>query len=690
VLWETTAERPFLEAGIGEAQFQEHGNPLGSFKVTDVVRVLKTFRRIESAQPIDASTVVLHGYLSDSQSNVIFRLQFQAVAENQLQFKINIEGDEGPSFNRLVLRHSSSAVERFYGFGHQLTYFDQKGNLLPILVQEHGIGRGLPVFTQLVNLIYDGAGGTPYLTEAPAPHFITSRLRSLFLENKEYCVFDLRPANYVEIQLFSGVMTGRILFGAHPLDLIEEYSTYCGRMRRLPSWVHGGVMVAAQNDATDPQETGTQFVEKLVNELLEAQVPICGVWLQDWSGTAPTGAGKQVLWNWKLNAENYPGWGDFVSRLAQANIRVLIYINPFLVPNPEDPHDLYAEAERKGYLVQQNGRTFVYKNSTIRAGMLDLSNPAAHQWTKELIQREMIENAQASGWMADFGEALPFDAELFGGADPHVWHNHYPEAWARLHREAIEETGQGEEFVFWNRSGFTQSPGVSTLFWLGDQLQTWDEFDGIKTAVVGLLSGGMSGFSLLHSDTGGFVAASQTIGGREIPIIARSKELLMRWMELNAFTTVFRTHEGLKPSISAQVTTDDETKAHLARFGQIYKALAPYRMALVDDAARLGHPVVRHLFLHYPHDVGVYDLRYQFMLGSEFLIAPVLDKGAVRVRCYLPEGDWVHLWTGRVFSSHGGAWIEVSAPLGQPGVFFKSGSAAGEQLVVALRMAGIL
>jgi len=34
-------------------------------------------------------------------------------------------------------------------------------------------------------------------------------------------------------------------------------------------------------------------------------------------------------------------------------------------------------------------------------------------------------------------------------------------------------------------------------------METWDEYDGIKTAVVGLLSGGVSGFSLLHSDTGG-------------------------------------------------------------------------------------------------------------------------------------------------------------------------------------------
>jgi alpha-glucosidase len=63
------------------------------------------------------------------------------------------------------------------------------------------------------------------------------------------------------------------------------------------------------------------------------------------------------------------------------------------------------------------------------------------------------------------------------------------------------------------RSGFTRSPGEATLFWLGDQLQSWDEYDGIKTAMVGLLSGGVYGFSLIHSDTGGSVVLKLSLSG---------------------------------------------------------------------------------------------------------------------------------------------------------------------------------
>ena len=56
-------------------------------------------------------------------------------------------------------------------------------------------GVGCPVITELVNLFDYRSGGNPYHTGMPAPHFITSRLRSMFLENLEYSEFDMRPAD---------------------------------------------------------------------------------------------------------------------------------------------------------------------------------------------------------------------------------------------------------------------------------------------------------------------------------------------------------------------------------------------------------------------------------------------------------------------------------------------------------------
>ena len=135
------------------------------------------------------------------------------------------------------------------------------------------------------------------------------------------------------------------------------------------------------------------------------------------------------------------------------------------------------------------------------------------------------------------------------GEDPISAHNRYPEMWAKLNRDFVEEwktkrageehEGSEEDLVFFMRAGFRNSPKWAMLFWEGDQMVSWQANDGIKSSVVGLLSSGISGYAYNHSDIGGYCAV-------KLPFClnyTRSEELLLRWMELNAFTSVFRTHE---------------------------------------------------------------------------------------------------------------------------------------------------
>ena len=125
----------------------------------------------------------------------------------------------------------------------------------------------------------------------------------------------------------------------------------------------------------------------------------------------------------------------------------------------------------------------------------------------------------------------------------------------------------------------------STLFWLGDQLVDWNKHDGIKSAVTGLLSSGFSGYALEHSDIGGYTAIDNFLLKYH-----RSKELLMRWIELGAFTAVFRTHEGNRPGVNHQIYSDEETLRHFDRFARVYAAWKPYRIELVREAAATGLP----------------------------------------------------------------------------------------------------
>ncbi|MBN1534102.1 MAG: hypothetical protein JXA20_15635 [Spirochaetes bacterium] len=102
--------------------------------------------------------------------------------------------------------------------------------------------------------------------------------------------------------------------------------------------------------------------------------------------------------------------------------------------------------------------------------------------------------------------------------------------------------------------------------------------------------------------------------------------------------------------------------------------------------------MVRHLFLHYPHDPAVYGIRHEeFMVGPDFLVAPVLDPGRSSVQAYLPAGRWVHVWSGRTFGDASkGTRVTVEAPMGKPAVFYKEGSEHGRDFVRELRRTGVM
>lgn len=662
--WESVPGQPFLFAAEGREDVSERH---GMFRVGERL-LARTFVQTVEALEASPDALILCGTLRGDGWEVPYEMSFRAAGHRTLRFAGRVEH---PRANRLFLRFATDPGERFFGFGEQFTYFDVRGRKLPVWVSEQGIGRGLQPLTWLLDLVA-GSGGSWHTTYAPVPHFVSSRLRSLALDNSEYAEFDLQAAERAEIEVFATEMRGHIYAGHTPLDLIREHSAVAGRMRALPDWIHAGAVVGMQG--------GTERVRSVWGQLERLGVPIAAFWLQDWVGRRVTAFGKQLWWNWELDREHYPMWEELLSELHAKGIRVLTYVNPFLVDvSGQKPHrrNLFQEARERGFLVRRaDGEPYLLQVTTFPAGLLDLTNPEARRWMIGVLQENVL-GAGASGWMADFGEGLPYDAVLASG-DPKAFHNLYPVEWARLNREAIEASGRGEDAVFFTRAGFTQSPRFSTLFWLGDQLVSWDHYDGMRSAIVGLLSSGLSGFAFQHGDIGGYTTIN-------VPLLRyrRSPELLFRWMELGAFQVVFRTHEGNLPEANHQFYSNEQSLTHFRGCARLHAAWYEYRKRLIREAAESGAPVCRHLFLHYPDDPRTWELTYEeFLVGPDLLVAPVSEAGATSVPVYLPAGRWVHLWSGAVHD--GPLDLDVAAPLGQPAVFYRAGSQVGEEMTAAL------
>jgi alpha-glucosidase (family GH31 glycosyl hydrolase) len=679
VLWETLPGQAFVGAARATETVEEHR---GMFFFEEDLHIACPDQRVEMiTDNLDEQSMTLSGRLfCNNGESVLYNLYFapgKTPGTIDMRLWLQDPANFAPSgkFNRIFLTYASSAGEHFFGFGEQFTYFDMKGRRVPIWVSEQGVGRGEEPITTGANLTNGGAGGNAFTTYLPIPFYMTNQMRALMLQNEGYSQFDLRSPDRAQIMAFGGTLLATIFDGDSPTEIIGQYTELSGRMKPLPDWVHSGAIVGMQG--------GTEKVRQAWAELEQRGAPISAFWLQDWVGQRTTSFGKQLWWNWEVDYDRYPGWDEMVAEMRADDIRVMVYLNPYVVDVSEKPNarrNLYREALENGFLVKnKQGEPYMVLNTSFEYGMVDLTNPQAVYWLLSVIQENVI-GAGASGWMADFGESLPYDAVVSSSNTPaSLLHNRWPVGWAAINR-AVVENYSADELVFFSRAGYTNSTRFTTLFWAGDQMVSWSAEDGIKSAVTGLNSGGLSGLAYNHSDIGGYTTITNPLKDYH-----RSKELLLRWMELNAFTTIFRTHEGNQPENNVQFYSDDETLDAFTRWSKIYAALFEYRKTLVAEAAETGLPVVRHPFIHYPADPQTWKINHQqFMLGPDFMIAPVTDPGADKVTLYLPAGEWVHVWSGQTYT--GGQTVTVTAPIGQPGVFYIKGSAWGEDFVGKLQV----
>lgn len=669
IYWQSLPGTSFILAATAGAS-AEPGT--GYSHMIEEVESLCAGHSVESAL-LGNNSIAIEGKLNcAANTEVGYLLQLAEIEEGQLRFDLKINDS---AIGRTGLLFSSHSAERVFGFGEQFSAFDFKGRRVPIMVDEQGLSRGAQPLTDWFDARSVSAAGEWYSTYAPIPHFITTDLRSLMLENAEYSTIDLREDEQIAMEVYSNHLQARLIVGDSPLQIIERYTTYSGRMRALPEWSTRGLILGIQG--------GTDRILQAAESLQAEDAILSAMWMQDWEGQREVAQGFRLWWNWELDEVRYNRWSDMVGSLRADGVRVMGYINPYVHELDNAGKDyyrrnLYREAREQDFLIKKTDGSYATTGgANFLAYVVDVTNPDARDWLKDVIKDELI-GVGLSGWMADFGEALPLDAVIYSGENPTEAHNRYPEHWATLNREAIEEAGMGDEAVFFMRSAYTRSPGASTLFWAGDQASNWDNYDGIKTAVTAMLTSGLSGFAFNHSDIGGWLSLDGDERGAPVSI-RRTQELMLRWIELGAFQSVMRTHEGLRPDWSHQFDTDQRTLEHIARFSRIYNAWHDYRRELVEEATEKGWPLVRHPFLHYPEEQSYWDSSYQqYMIGSELWFAPVLDEGATEVQLRLPEGNYVHAFTGeRYFSSGADSSLTIPAPIGTPALLFHEDSTVG-------------
>ena len=557
---------------------------------------------------------------------------------------LTFSGEDGLAYEFTLPAIEGEAV---FGGGEQYRQTNLRGETVVNFVSEHIKAKTVIEKALLPRFLYREKPHAAIGSYAPMPVFVTDRGRMIRFDTAsdgkstfgaECCTFgfDACPKSLT------------VTFGDSFDALLRSLAKAVPNRQYLPDWCFDGMILGIQG--------GTQTILEKTFAMLDAGAKVCGVWSQDWSGENRTVMGKQVWWNWEVDDKLYPDLKGAIKKLNARGVRFLAYINPYLVKDSR----LYTECKEKGYLITHtDGSIYHIKSTTFDAGMLDLTNPEAVRFTKDVLIKQNMLELGVSGWMADFGEYLPVDCVLHHG-DPKELHNLWPVIWAKLNREAVEEYGR-DDVMFFMRSGYVGVQSYAPVLWNGDQHTDTTKDYGMPCVMPASFSLGFSGVPMIHCDIGGFFSFMK---------MKRKPELFIRWMEMCAFSLLMRSHESIRPWANAQFDAEEVTP-HTVKLTGVHAALKPY-IKHCEELARSGLPAMRPDFYD-AMDYGASRDMYSYFLGEDLFVCPVIERHAKTRKVYLPKGEWVGFWTGKPYA--GETEYTVPAPLGQGPVLYRKNSA---------------
>jgi alpha-D-xyloside xylohydrolase len=487
-----------------------------------------------------------------------------------------------------------SPDEKLYGGGESFTRLNKRGQ-------------------KMVLWTYDAYSSQTANMYKPVPFFMSSRGYGIFVHTSAPLTFDL-GCSYGEagvIYLGDDMLDLFFFFGS-PKEILSEYTALTGRAPLPPLWTFGLWMGRESYYSQDE-------VREVAGKLRDYRIP-CDVIHLDVGWTE-----VPHRCDFEFSRSRFDDPAKMLSDLGEDGLRISLWQLPYFNPNNE----LHQEAIEKGYVVlSANGKP------PIDDAVIDLSNPEAVRWYQGKLAKLL--RMGVGIFTADFGEAAPLSGIYHSKVSSLLEHNLYPLRYNKAVADICREvTGNG---VTYARSAWAGSQRYP-LHWGGDAEPT----DG---AMAGTLRGGLSlglcGFSFWSHFIGGFSARSPA-------------DLYRRWLAFGVLCSHSRCHGAppREPWEYGEEFTDD-----FRRIVELRYRLMPYVYAQARLASRDGHPMLRTLFFEYPEDPVSWLVEDEYLFGTDFLVAPLMEDLPAR-NVYLPPGLWTDYQTSETY--RGASWHRIRA-----------------------------
>ena len=454
-----------------------------------------------------------------------------------------------------------------------------------------------------------------------------------------------------------GELNYYFFYGPGPKKVIEDFTTLVGRTPLPPLFALGYQQCRY---SYYPES----MVREIAGEFRKRQIPADIIYLDiDY---------QQDNRPFTVNAERFPNFRGMVQDLKQEGFKIIAITDLHLAHLPG--YKPYDEGHKGDYFVKNpDGSEYVGKVWPGDAVFPDFTRTEVRKWWGTLYKE--FTDIGIRGFWNDMNEpalferldkTMPLDTvhSVEGRKTDHrEIHNVFGMQNARGTHDGLLQLQPDLRPLVLTRAAYAGTQRYAAT-WTGDNSATWNH---MRLSVAQLLSLGVSGYSFVGDDIGGF-------NGSPTP------ELLTRWMELGAFNPIYRNHAAKGTRFREPWVDGPEHEAIRKRYIETRYRLLPYIYTGMEASSRTGLPLMRPMFLEFPDEPGLATNGEEYMFGDALLVAPKVWPFLDKYNVTLPKGDWYDYWSGERLQ--GGRTLQVDPPLDTLPVYVRGGSIVPQQAVV--------
>jgi alpha-glucosidase len=523
----------------------------------------------------------------------------------------------------LTLDFSLAPDDRVYGLGDKLRGFERRGRTF-----------------ELWNTDAYGFKGDSDPLYKSIPFFLFLRhgqAHGLFIDHPGRATVDvgqLRPDTLSYLAPGVDALDLYLFASRDPKRVLESYTALTGRTPLPPRWALG-------HHQSRYGYLSEQEVRGVVSRMRADKIPLDAIWLdidyQD--GNAP----------FTVNTRAFPGITQMIADFQAAGVQT-IAITDLHVKS-------YQRQPSPGYVPYDSGAAgdhFIRDQKGFFEGPVWPGASVFPEFTREKtrvwwggLYRDFVAQGVAGFWNDMNEPALFVPSKTFPETLQHrledgtrrshgLLHNVYGMLNARATYEGVRRLRPAQRPFILTRAAYAGAQKYAAS-WTGDN--TADRAH-LALTIPQLLSLGVSGYPFNGADVGGFIGCP-------------SPELFAEWMELGALQPFFRNHSAKEACRREPWVFGAAIEARARRAVERRYRLLPYLYTVFEEASRTGMPVMRPLWLEYPHAPASYvSDAAVFLLGRDLLVVPKLVEGASSFSVTLPDADWYDAQTLQL--NHGG------------------------------------